>query len=246
MGSPSEVRGQQGARLSGDDKERYVESLFDRIASPYDRLNRIISMGRDRAWRRRVVELAAVPSDGRVIDLGTGTGDLALEFARTLGADARVVGIDLSGGMLARAVEKSGGRGTWMRGKADAIPFPDDWADAISMAWVLRNVKDREGVYREVQRVLKPGGRFLCVDMSRPRSAFARAGFWGYRHLAMPVLVRLCGGDKDAYHYLASSTDHFPDGPALAEELREVGFVDVSYKALMTGAVAIHRCVVGG
>jgi demethylmenaquinone methyltransferase/2-methoxy-6-polyprenyl-1,4-benzoquinol methylase len=232
-----------GARLAGRERETYVGGMFDRIAAPYDRLNRVISLGRDRAWRERLVAEAGCRPGSCVADLGSGTGDLALAFAAVPGV--QVVGLDLSAKMLERAMAKVRERSVplagFVRGNARQIPLPDAWAQVVSMGWCLRNVGDRPDVYREVLRVLEPGGVFLNIDMSRPRRRIPRAGFFLYRHLVMPLLARLGGAEAGAYRYLATSTDRFPDGPALEQELRAAGFTDVSHRPLMTGAVAIHR-----
>jgi demethylmenaquinone methyltransferase/2-methoxy-6-polyprenyl-1,4-benzoquinol methylase len=185
-----------------------------------------------------------VSSGQHVCDLGTGTGDLALAFADALGRDGIVVGADLSAGMLHEAGSKlrEAGHGTvhLVRASAAASGLPDGWAQAVCMGWVLRNVGDRQEVYREIRRLLEPGGRFVTIDMSRPRGRLARCGFWIYRHAVMPVMIRLLGGDFQAYRYLAASTDRFPDAPDLEAELATAGFHDVHHVPLMGGAVAIH------
>ena len=231
-----------GWELSGADKERFVERMFDDIAEPYDRLNRVISLGRDRRWRAVAVEMSGANPGQRVVDVGCGTGDLAMDFVQAVGAGGRVVGLDLSAGML--AVARGKGRGiSWLtlhRANASATGLTGGWADVVSMGWVLRNVGDRRPVYDEVQRVLKSGGRFVCLDMSRPRNPISRVGNWAYRHLALPVVARCCRADRNAYDYLANSTDRFPDGPKLAEELTAAGFRDVAWRPLMLGALAVH------
>lgn len=233
-----------GSILSGEEREVYVERMFDRIAQPYDRLNRILSLGRDQAWRRRVVRHLSLSEDSKVCDLGTGTGDLALTLKESLGPAGRVVGVDLSGGMLAVAEEKRKASGVegilFARGSAAEIPVPENWADGISMGWVLRNVGDRGAVYAEVQRALRPGGRFVVIDMSRPRFWPSRAGFWVFRHLMMPLIVRLAGAEREAFRYLATSTDRFPRAPELADEMRAAGFASVEHHGLMGGSIAVH------
>ena len=233
----------EGHELTGVARERYVESMFDGIAEPYDRLNRVISLGRDPGWRARAVAMSGAQPGDRVADLGCGTGDLAIDFADHVGETGRVAGLDLSPGMLAVADRKREGTRPWLtlhRANAQSTGLPDAWADVVSMGWVLRNVGDRPAAYAEVQRVLKPGGRFVCIDMSRPRGLFSRAGFWAYRHVVMRGLIRFAGGNNTAYRYLARSSDGFPDGPALAEELKAAGFEDVRWRGLMLGALAIH------
>lgn len=232
-----------GHELTGTDRERYVESMFDGIAEPYDKLNRVISLGRDPKWRALAVKMSGARQGDSIADLGCGTGDFAIDFADHVGSTGRVAALDLSPGMLAVADRKRSGTRPWLslhRANAQATGLPDSWADVASMGWVLRNVGDRQATYAEIQRILKPGGRFVCIDMSRPRGAVSRAGFWMYRHVIMRGLVRFAGGNKDAYRYLANSTDTFPDGPALADEMREAGFLDVEWRSLMMGALAIH------
>ncbi|MAB87837.1 MAG: ubiquinone/menaquinone biosynthesis methyltransferase [Planctomycetota bacterium] len=233
-----------GWELTGTDRERYVERMFDGIAKPYDRLNRVISLGRDRRWRAVAVEMSGVRAGDNVADVGCGTGDLAFDFARAVGESGRVVGLDLSPGMLQVATAKHAASDVpWLslhRANAAATGLPDAWADVVGMGWVLRNVGDRAPVYKEIQRILRPGGRFVCIDMSRPGNPVSRLGNWMYRHLAMPVLARFSGGDRSAYRYLASSTDHFPDGPDLAAELAQAGFKDVTWRSLMLGSLAVH------
>jgi len=222
--------------------------MFDRISGPYDRLNRVISLGRDARWRRVAVELSAAQPGDRVADLGTGTGDLGLAFAGRVGPEGRVAGLDLSQGMLDVARAKRDEQNipvySLHRATAASTGLPDGWAEVVSMGWVLRNVGDRLSVYTEVRRILRPGGRFVVVDMSRPRGMFRRTGFWMFRHMFMPLLALISGGDRAAYRYLASSTDHFPDGPGLAEELRSAGFENVAFRPLMLGAIAVHVATV--
>jgi demethylmenaquinone methyltransferase / 2-methoxy-6-polyprenyl-1,4-benzoquinol methylase len=237
-----------GAALSGRDREAYVARLFDKIAGPYDRLNRLISLGRDKSWRRLAIEMAGVVPGANVLDLGCGTGDFILAALPALAGRGSVIGLDLAPNMLEVARAKiepvSAGAAVELRcGNAAATGVPDGWADVITMGWVVRNLGDRPASYSEMLRVLKPGGRFVSLDSSKPASAFMRAGFAAYLRGVMPLVVRLCGGDRDAYRYLADSTDRFLTARELADELRAAGFADVSFRSLMGGAMAIHRAV---
>lgn len=232
------------SHLSGAEREAFVRSMFNSIAGPYDRLNRYLSLGRDRAWRQRVVVQTGLLPGGFCVDLGTGTGDLALELKSAVGPSGRVLGIDLAESMLAEARRKAlalGMEDLELRvGNAAETGVQDSSADAVTMGWVLRNVGERDAVYREILRILKPGARCVCIDMSRPTGWFQRFGFYVYRHALMPILARAAGGAADAYRYLANSTDRFPGMAALAEEFRSAGFVDVQAESLMLGAIAIH------
>lgn len=239
--APSNV---DGAALVGAERERYVEGLFDRIARPYDDLNRLISWGRDLAWRRSALAAAGVVRGSRVADLGCGTGDFCVAAAEAVLPEGEVVGVDLSEGMLAVARPKlasfDAGRVRVRRGAAQDTGLPDAWADVVTMGWVLRNVGDRPATYAEVRRVLKPGGRFAVLDCSRPASWFLRAGFSAYLHGVMPLVVRIRGGDRDAYRYLARSTDRFLTAAELSAELAAAGFRDVASRGMMGGAIALH------
>jgi demethylmenaquinone methyltransferase/2-methoxy-6-polyprenyl-1,4-benzoquinol methylase len=216
--------------------------MFDRIAGPYDRLNRVISLGRDQKWRRSLIKMAGVKSGDLAVDMGTGTGDLGMALAEVVGPNGCVLGLDLSFSML-RIAQSKREAAPWYavhRASAAATGLHSGIADVVTMGWVLRNVGDRLAIYQEVLRVLKPGGVFVCLDMSRPQGWFARAGFWTYRHGLLPVLARLGGGDGQAYDYLAGSTDQFPLAKDLAIEWTENGFESVQFRRLMMGALAIH------
>lgn len=231
-----------GWQLKGSEREKYVAGMFDRIAEPYDRLNRLISLGRDQRWRRSLIQMAGVQPGHIAVDLGTGTGDLGLALADVVGSTGRVIGLDLSASML-RIAEQKRERTPWYtvhQASAAATGVPDEFADVVTMGWVLRNVGDRPEVYAEVMRILKPGGTFVCLDMSRPDGLVAKAGFWTYRHGLLPILARMGGGDGKAYDYLAGSTDAFPRARELSAEWERHGFHDVRFKRLMMGALAIH------
>jgi demethylmenaquinone methyltransferase / 2-methoxy-6-polyprenyl-1,4-benzoquinol methylase len=234
-----------GSILTGAERERFVTGLFDRIAQPYDRLNRLISLGRDLAWRRAALDCAAIAPGMSAVDLGCGTGDFFILLARRTGAGGRVVGIDLSPGMLERARAKAAaalpGIAVDLRlGGADTTGLPDASADVVTMGWVLRNVGDRAAVYREVLRILRPGGRFVALDMSQPDFAPLRWASRAYVGAIMPLAVRCAGGDALAYRYLARSTARFPRKAALAQEWRDAGFRNVRFRGFMAGNIALH------
>jgi demethylmenaquinone methyltransferase/2-methoxy-6-polyprenyl-1,4-benzoquinol methylase len=239
------VDARRAARLTGAEKERYVRALFDRIATPYDRLNRRISLGRDERWREMLVAESGAAPGYSVVDLGTGTGELAIRFAEVVGSEGRVTGVDLSANMLAVAEEKvkharlSGV--TFQQGNACETGLPSSCADIVSMGWCLRNCGDTRAALHEALRILKPGGVFVCLDMSRPSFAPVRGLFFLHRHLLMPIQARLAGADREAYRYLACSTDHFPDRRGLEHLLHTAGFNGVASRGLMLGAVALHR-----
>lgn len=234
-----------GSLLAGREKENYIGSLFNRIATGYDSLNRWISLGQDLAWRKQALDLAEVQPGMRAVDLGTGTGDLYLLLQERVGPTGKVIGIDLAENMLQVAREKSQAlyperENELRQGRADETGLPDESADVVTMGWVLRNVGDRANTYREVLRILKPGGCFVCVDMSQPQFAPLRWGHSFYLNWLMPTFVRLTGGDHSAYVYLANSTARFPNKAELAEEWQQAGFSEVQFRSLMLGGIGLH------
>jgi demethylmenaquinone methyltransferase/2-methoxy-6-polyprenyl-1,4-benzoquinol methylase len=222
-----------------------VREMFGRIVPRYDVVNRLMSFGMDRYWRR-VAARAAKPAGRRVLDLGTGTGDLALELRR-LGA-SHVVGADFTAPMLRGAQAKvavSAERGdatypSWVLADGLQLPFRDATFDAITNAFVLRNLADLRAGLVEMARVLRGGGRLVCLDMTQPpRGPFGAAYRLYFNHL-MPPLAGVLSGDRAAYRYLPNSLRGFPSAPALAQMLTDLGFIDVRVRRLGGGAVALH------
>lgn len=235
-----------GSKLSGQERDRYVATLFDEIAPQYDGLNRWISLGQDRSWRKAALRWAGVRPGMSVVDLGTGTGDVYLLLREAVGESGSVIGIDVAANMLALAREKAQQQfpdqpHDLRVGHAADTGLPDACADLVTMGWVLRNIGDRPSAYREILRILKPGGRLLVIDMSQPSFAPLRWGSQLYMNWLMPSVVRITGGDVQAYRYLADSTAAFPNKPALAKELAEHGFVQPAWRSRMLGAIGIHR-----
>ena len=210
-----------------------VEAMFDRISPVYDAMNRVMTAGLDRRWRRLTAEAVVAPGD-EVLDACCGTGDLALAAER---AGGRVTGLDFSERMLEHARRKSGSV-RWVRGDALALPFADGSFDAATVGFGIRNVDDLEAGLRELVRVLRPGGRLGCLEITRPRGLlkpFFRLWFDGLVPLAGKVLP---GGA--AYTYLPASVRRFPGPDDLAELMRRAGFEDVRWRLLGGGIVALH------
>ncbi len=226
------VIGRDGALPEGDTKRRAVEGMFDRIAPRYDRINRVISLGLDRRWRRRTVAALALPSGSRVLDVACGTGDLCGDLAT---ANHQAIGIDYSAGMLAVAHTD----GPLVRGDAQWLPFPSESFDAITCGFALRNFVDLDAVFREWARVLRPGGRFAALDATVPSNPVMRAGNALWFRGTVPLLGRLLAHDSDAYRYLPKSTAYLPSPTELADRLRRVGFVDPRHVSLTGGSVLL-------
>ncbi len=226
-------------------KPVYVRAMFDRIARVYDVTNRVMTGGLDGRWRDFAARQAALPAGGRALDVGTGTGDMAIALARRSPADAHVTGVDFSEGMLAIGREKIkrlglDGRITLQRGDGQQLDFPDGAFDAVTSAWVVRNLSDILGGFHEMRRVTRPGGRVVCLEMSHPYNPIFNWGFHLYFDRVVPRLGALIGKASDAYSYLPSSVVAHPDAPALKRIMEEAGLVDVRYYYLMGGVVAVH------
>jgi demethylmenaquinone methyltransferase / 2-methoxy-6-polyprenyl-1,4-benzoquinol methylase len=213
-----------------------VRDMFDRIAPVYDFMNRAMSLGLDVRWRRMTARAVVRPGD-RVLDVCCGTGDLAIADSE---AGGDVTGLDFSEQMLARARRKSDAI-EWVRGDATALPFPDDAFDAVTVGFGIRNLDDLESGLRELARVLRPGGRLGCLEITRPRGVlrpFFRLWFDGLVPLAGRVLP---GGS--AYTYLPASVRRFPGPEDLAGAMERAGFSAIRWKLLGGGIVALHTAV---
>jgi demethylmenaquinone methyltransferase / 2-methoxy-6-polyprenyl-1,4-benzoquinol methylase len=225
-------------------KAAYVRSMFARIVPRYDLINRLMTMGLDRQWRRLTAELAG-PRGAVALDLATGTGDLALELARQ-GATF-VVGADFCPEMLTAAVAKlypraDGARMAFVAGDAQRLPFTDATFDCLVNGFLLRNLSDLDGALREFHRVLKPGGRLACLDLTHPPAAL-RPLFWPWFGLAVPMLGGLVSGDFDAYTYLPDSLRTYPDAQRLRDMILASGFAQAAWRRAGLGMVAIHTAV---
>ena len=210
-----------------------VRTMFDRIAPIYDAMNRVMTAGLDRRWRRLAVREVVWPGD-RVLDACCGTGDLAIEAERRGG---RVVGLDFSGRMLERARGKSGTI-EWVNGDALALPFADGEFDAATVGFGIRNLEDLELGLRELGRVLRPGGRVAVLEITRPKGLL-RPFFRLWLDVLVPLAGRVLPGGK-AYTYLPASVRRFPGPEDLSRLLGQAGFQDVRFRLLGGGSVALH------
>ncbi len=230
-----------------NDKRSYVRSMFGRIAPHYDLLNRLMSMGMDQAWRCRAAELAldGSPDSPLALDLATGTGDLIIAL-NDIKPNARVVGLDLTYEMLALAPDKlaHSSPGTLALGLVDGdtldLPFPENTFEAITSAFMLRNLVDVERGFREMVRVTKPGGRIVALEITRPRLPIWRALFELYFYRMVPILGGVVSGDFGAYSYLPNSLQRFISPEELAATMTRAGVRDVRWVLLNLGTVAIH------
>ena len=230
------------ARSEHDEK---IAAMFDKVAPRYDRLNRILSFGNDRGWRRRAVILARLGPGEAALDVGVGTGDLSFDLLAASDPTSRIVGIDLSEAMLARVRERAaadpvGARFEARLADAQALPYPDTSFDRVVAGFAVRNFGDLEAGLREMRRVLRPGGRAVILEFSTPALPFVRIVADVYLHELVPRIAAALGGDADAYRYLPRSIARFPAAEGLAALLRDTGFARVRFERLAMGVVAIH------
>ncbi|HUE75459.1 MAG TPA: ubiquinone/menaquinone biosynthesis methyltransferase [Chloroflexota bacterium] len=229
---------------TGPDKAAYVRAMFARIVPRYDRMNAIMTLGRDRAWRRLAVEVAHPSTGGRALDVGSGTGDLSLELTRQF--DLRlVVALDLTPEMLAEGQRKAtlAGRSPPIAsvvGDALDLPFPDGSFDCVVSGFTMRNVFDLNRSLREMRRIIRPGGRAVILELTPMRVPVISQLFRIYFHLVVPWLGRVITGDTTAYSYLPASVDSFPSTDEFARMFVQAGFTGVRYRRMMFGTVALH------
>lgn len=221
----------------------YVRSLFDKIAPRYDLLNHVLSSGLDIVWRKKAIRLLAPFHPKRMLDVATGTADLAIAAAR-LKPDT-IVGIDLSEEMLCIGREKVARRTlehciSLRRGNAEQLEFPDGSFDAVTVAFGVRNFSNLERGLREIHRVLSPGGAFVILEFSRPRFSLIRQLYGWYSRSIIPVLGGMISKHREAYEYLPKTVSEFPDGEMMLSILRSVGFGTAAAYPLTFGIVTIY------
>jgi demethylmenaquinone methyltransferase/2-methoxy-6-polyprenyl-1,4-benzoquinol methylase len=220
--------------------------MFDAIARRYDTLNHLLSVGLDRRWRRRAIRELALTGRERVLDLCTGTGDLAIAAVTGAGGRARdVVGIDFAGEMLRRArakIDEAGlsARVRLVRGDATAVPLPDASMDAAMVAFGIRNVLDPARACAEMRRVLRPDGRLAILEFGAPRIPGIRSLYLAYFRYLLPIIGRAFSRHREAYSYLPASVIEFPVGAAFARILETAGFAGVRYHSLTFGIVYLY------
>ena len=232
--TPTSAKGARSGTLS----EPQVQAMFDRIASVYDRLNSVMTVGLHHEWRSRAADLAGVGPGERVLDVATGTGDLAIELRRRVGAEGEVVGSDFSEGMLDLARAKASDV-RFEHGNALALPYEDDSFDAATVGFGARNFSDLARGLREMTRVVRPGGRVVVLEITTPQRPPLSWFFGLWFDRVVPLIGRVAG-DPDAYSYLPSSVRRFPDARGLGAALAAVGLVDVRWIVTAGGIIAIH------
>lgn len=224
-------------------KKEQVKQMFDNISGNYDGLNRVISGGMDVKWRKKVVQLVADTQPKTILDIATGTGDLAISFSKL---DVNnITGFDLSEGMLSVARKKAAAKNltdklVFIQGDSEAMPFEHNSFDAITVAFGIRNFETLEKGLSEIYRVLKPGGIFVILETSVPAKTPFKQGYHFYTKRLLPLIGKLFSKDKAAYGYLSESAAVFPHGEQLNNILRKIGFIDVENKPQTFGVASIY------
>jgi len=222
-----------------------IRRMFGGIAHRYDLLNRLLSAGRDRYWRREAVAQAQLPAGGLAVDVCTGTADVALELAKQFPSAKSIVGVDFCLPMIRLAARKVARKGLTERirlqaGSAEALPFDSNIFDAATVAFGIRNLVDRKRGLAELNRVLRPGGRGIILEFAVPQGPLLRRLYHFYFHRVLPWLGGLISGDRAAYSYLPASVSVFPSPRELGRLMEEVGFHDVCCRTLTGGIVTLH------
>ena len=225
------------------EKARKVAGVFDSVAPSYDLMNDLMSAGMHRAWKAFTVAIAGIRTGERVLDVASGSGDLARVFAHSVGAQGEVWITDINRAMLARGRDRLLDEGRALplaQCDAERLPFPSDYFDCVSVAFGLRNMTHKEAALAEMRRVLKPGGRLLVLEFSRVWQPLTRAYDW-CSFKVLPWLGSKIAGDADSYRYLAESIRMHPDQETLKSMMEQAGLARVGYFNLSAGVVALHR-----
>lgn len=228
-----------------EEKSRLVREVFDSVATRYDIMNDLMSMGVHRLWKREFVASSGIRPGDHVLDIAGGTGDIAALLSRRVGANGRVVLTDINPSMLEVGRERLEDRGLVGRieyslANAEELPFRDAEFDAVTIAFGLRNVTDKARALGEMHRVLRPGGRALILEFSRVRSEALGKFYDLYSFGVLPALGRFVASDEESYRYLAESIRQHPPQEELAQMMRDAGFEQVRFRNLTGGVVAIH------
>lgn len=229
-----------------EEKAQRVAGVFHSVAAKYDVMNDLMSLGIHRLWKRYTIELSGVRRGQRVLDLAGGTGDLAQRFARMVGESGEVVLADINESMLRQGRDRLVDAGVvgnlrYVQANAEHLPFPDSYFDCITIAFGLRNVTDKQRALASMQRVLKPGGRVLVLEFSKPAVPGLKPLYDLYSFSVLPTLGRLVAGDASSYRYLAESIRMHPDQETLKSMMEEAGLERCEYHNLSGGIVALHR-----
>lgn len=227
-------------------KASMVADVFHSVAAKYDVMNDLMSMGIHRLWKRFTIDCSGVRAGHKVLDLAGGTGDLTAKFSKLVGDSGQVVLADINGSMLKVGRDKLRDNGIvnnveYVQANAEALPFPDNSFDVITIAFGLRNVTDKDKALASMYRVLKPGGRLLVLEFSKPENEMLNKAYDIYSFHILPKMGQLVANDSESYQYLAESIRMHPDQETLKGMMENVGFEQTTYHNLTGGIVALHR-----
>jgi len=233
-------------QVDRDAKAGMVRGVFDSVASRYDLMNDLMSGGVHRLWKRFTIELSAARPGQTILDIAGGTGDLAARFSRLVGPEGQVILADINAAMLEvgrdRLIDKGAtGNIEVVQADAQALPFEDNSVDCITIAFGLRNVTDKEMALRSMLRVLRPGGRLLVLEFSKPTSPLLGKAYDQYSFQILPAMGRLIAQDAESYRYLAESIRKHPDQDTLLGMMEDAGFAECRYHNMTGGIVALHQ-----
>ena len=233
-------------KVAYDDKVNKVAGVFHSVASKYDVMNDLMSFGIHRVWKRYTIEMSGVRHGHHVLDLAGGTGDLAAKFARIVGQEGSVTVADINDSMLKVGRERLTDKGIagnlqYVQANAECLPFPDNHFDAITIAFGLRNVTDKDAALRSMYRVLKPGAPLLVLEFSKPESELLSKVYDTYSFKLLPFMGKVIADDAESYRYLAESIRMHPDQETLKSMMVDAGFEKAEYFNLTGGVVALHR-----
>jgi demethylmenaquinone methyltransferase/2-methoxy-6-polyprenyl-1,4-benzoquinol methylase len=225
-------------------KKEQVAQMFDTISGNYDGLNKIISLGTDATWKKKILQKVKLLHPTSILDIATGTGDLAILFAETTAIE--IIGLDISQGMLNIGKKKISEKNLnskiqMVLGDGEKIPYTDNYFDVITVAYGVRNFENLEKGLSEILRVLKPNGTFIILETAVPTKFPFKQGYYLYTNFIMPTIGKLFSKDKAAYKYLSTSAQNFPFGEPLNNILRKIGFIDVKDEPQTMGIASIYK-----
>lgn len=229
---------------SDQGKKEQVAQMFDTISGEYDGLNKIISLGTDVKWKKKILQMVKPKNPVSILDIATGTGDLAILFAETSAKE--IIGLDISQGMLDIGKKKIEAKNLSSKiqmvlGDGENIPYSDNYFDVITVAYGVRNFENLEKGLSEILRVLKPNGSFIILETSVPTKFPFKQGYYIYTNFIMPTIGKLFSKDKKAYTYLSNSAQNFPFGEVLNNILRKIGFIQVEAIPQTMGVATIYK-----
>ncbi|QTH63028.1 bifunctional demethylmenaquinone methyltransferase/2-methoxy-6-polyprenyl-1,4-benzoquinol methylase UbiE [Psychrosphaera ytuae] len=232
--------------IDKQDKEKMVAGVFHSVAAKYDIMNDLMSFGVHRLWKRYTIDASAVRPGNKVLDLAGGTGDLTRKFSEIVGEQGQVVLADINDSMIKVGREKLHNQGyvgniEYVQANAEALPFADNTFDLVTIAFGLRNVTNKDKALASIFRVLKPGGRLLVLEFSKPQQDWLNKAYDFYSFNILPTMGQVIANDKDSYQYLSESIRMHPDQDTLKGMMEEVGFEQVQYTNLTGGIVALHK-----